>query len=594
MVSKSEVLKMDQTRGAIKSFAKQVGIKNGLVTALKTIYQSKIKGVNTGVAFFSSYWSTLGNREAIVCGDERISFGEFRDRVFRLANGLSDLGVKKGDRVVELLPNCPQWFEVNLACAVSGRSMPMLNWHLKPAEIAACINRSEGTALIFDPSYLESIESVKDQLKTVKQFIILGNEAPDGMIAYEDLIKNSSSALTEGPFGMAPVPYSGGTTGTPKMLNTDEMTQVLGDDDSRRRGTSKDEITALALMQFGAFHWYKVGECKDPVTKNIRSLIPGPLYHAGVQVAVLPFFLGGTVVPMPRFSPEEFLRLIQDERINWTFVAPTMLERVLALPDEIKSKYDLSSMVSIICAAAPCPPKVKREINQLFRKQGNKRDIFMEYYGASETGLVSVLVPEDYTEKDIRYNSVGKIRSAQCKIFDKEKGRWAGAGEEGHVLIRSHMALGLQYKGDKAKTDEAFIEVDGVSWYDDGLIGYLDEDDFLYLTSRAKEMIISGGVNIFPNEIEYVIKKHPKVFDVAVIRAPHNDLGEIPAAVIQLKEGESLSADEVMEFCKAEGLYGFKLPKIIDFQKDLPRQLSGKLIKRAIEEPYWEGVESHG
>lgn len=594
MVTKSEVLKMKQTRGAIKSFAKQFGFKNGLITAGKTLYRSKIKGVNTGVAFFSSYWETLGDREAIVCGDKRITFGEFGDRVFRLANGLSDLGVKQGDRVAELLPNCPEWFEVNLGCAVSGRSMPMLNWHLKPNEIAACVNRSEATALIFDPSYLEDIQSIKDQLETVKHFIVTGNEAPSGMIAYEDLIKNSSNTLTDGPFGMAPVPYSGGTTGTPKMLNTDEMADVLGDDDSKRRGATKDEITALALMQVGAFHWYKIGDCKDPVSKNIRSLVPGPLYHAGVQVAVMPFFLGGTVVPMPRFSPEEFLRLIQDERINWTFVAPTMLERVLALPEEVKAKYDLSSMVSIICAAAPCPPKVKKEINELFRAQGNTRDVFMEYYGASETGLISVLVPEDYQQNPERLASVGKIRSAECRIYDKDKNAWSETGKEGHVLIRSHMALGLQYKGEKAKTEEAFMQVDGVTWYDDGLIGYLDADEFLYLTSRAKEMIISGGVNVFPNEIEHVIKRHPKVFDVAVIRAPHEDLGEIPAAVIQLKDGEVLGSDEVLQFCKDEGLYGFKIPKIVDFQKELPRQLSGKLIKRAIEEPYWEGVESHG
>lgn len=594
MPTKSEVLKMKQTRGAILSVAKQIGLKNGLVTGGKTLYRSKVNAINTGVAFFSSYWETLAEREAIVCGAQRITFGEFRDRIFRLANGLSDLGVKSGDRVAELLPNCSQWFEVNLACAVSGRSMPMLNWHLKPQEITACVNRSEATALIFDPMYLDSIASIKDQLNTVKHFIVLGNEAPSGMIAYEDLIKKSSNKLTTGPFVMAPVPYSGGTTGTPKLLNTDEMAKVLGDDDSVRRGTSKDEITALALMQIGAFHWYKIGKCKDKVTHNIRSLIPGPLYHAGVQVAVLPFFLGGTVVPMPKFTPEEFLRLIQDERINWTFVAPTMLERVLALPDEIKSRYDLSSMVSVICAAAPCPPHVKKEINQLFRTQGSKDDVFMEYYGASETGIISVLVPIDYQENEKRYNSVGKIRTAECRIYDKEKGQWAETGKEGHVLIRSHMALGLQYKGEKSKTEEAFLQVDGLTWYDDGLIGYIDQDNFLYLTSRAKEMIISGGVNIFPNEIEHVIKKHPKIFDVAVIRAPDEDLGEIPAAVIQLKDGEMLGADEVLQFCKDEGLYGFKLPKIINFQMELPRQLSGKLIKRAIEEPYWEGIERLG
>jgi len=594
MVTKAEVMKMEQTRGVLKAAVRQIGLKNGLKTGFKTIYLSKIRKNNTGVAFFSSFWSSLGKREAIVFGDQRITFREFRERVFRLANGLTGLGVAQGERVVVLLPNCPEWFEVNLACALSGRSMPMLNWHLKPEEIIACVNRSEATAMVVHPSFADTVAAVQSEFNTVRNILVTGGKVVSGMMDYERLIMESTVVLPKGPFGMAPVPYSGGTTGMPKLLNTDEMADVLSGDDSKRRGASKDEIAALALMQIGAFHWYKIGECKDKVGGNIRSLIPGPLYHAGVQIGVLPFFLGATVVPMAKFSPEEFLRLIQDERINWTFVAPTMLERVLALPDEVKSKYDLSSMVSLICAAAPCPPKVKREINKLFRSQGNGKDVFMEYYGASETGLITILVPEDYQKDPNRYDSVGKIRAAECRIYNKETGKWAKAREEGHVLVRSSLVLGLQYRGDKDKTEEAFLSVDGVLWYDDGLIGYLDEDDYLYLTSRAKEMIISGGVNIFPNEIEHIIKQHPQVFDVAVIRGPDPDLGEVPVAVIQPMGNEKIDVRELIEFCKEKGLYGFKLPKLIDFKDELPRQLSGKLIKRELEEHYWQGIETRG
>jgi long-chain acyl-CoA synthetase len=272
-----------------------------------------------------------------------------------------------------------------------------------------------------------------------------------------------------------------------------------------------------------------------------------------------------------------------------------MLERILALPEEVLSRYNLSTMHSIICAAAPCPPEVKKGINALFRRQGAKNDIFMEYYGASETGLISVLVPQDYQADEKRYNSVGKIRGAECRIYDEEKGTWAPVGQEGKVIIRSHMALGLEYKGDKKKTEEAFLEVDGQPWYDDGLIGYVDSDDFLYLTSRAKEMIISGGVNVFPNEIEEVIKRHSGIFDAAVVRAPDDDLGEVAAAFLQMKEGEKEpTLEELVKFCKDEGLYGFKLPKQVHFEKQLPRQLSGKLIKRDLEEKLWEGVEAHG
>ncbi len=595
MPSKSEVLKLKQTRGALWGLAKQVGFMNGLKAGINTAYRSVVKGQNPGQAFFSSYWDVLDNREAIVCDGQRISFSEFKDRSFRLANALTTLGVQEKERVAELLPNGPEWFEVMFATALTGRSMPMLNWHLKPHELPPCVNKSNAVALVFDASYLEAVQSVKDQLTTVKYFIVVGGDAPEGMLSYEKLIEQSDAFDPAGSFGMSATPYSGGTTGTPKLLNMDEMSDILGDSDEKRRGTSKDEISALAMMQLGAFYWYELGECKDPITNNVRTMIPGPLYHAGVQVAVLPFFLGGTAVPLKRFEPELFLKTIQDERINWTFVAPTMLERILAMPEEVLSRYNLSTMHSIICAAAPCPPEVKKDINALFRRQGAKNDIFMEYYGASETGLISVLVPQDYQADENRYNSVGKIRGAECRIYDEEKGTWAPTGQEGKVIIRSHMALGLEYKGDKKKTEEAFLEVDGQPWYDDGLIGYVDSDDFLYLTSRAKEMIISGGVNVFPNEIEEVIKRHSGIFDAAVVRAPDDDLGEVAAAFIQMKDGEKEpTLEELVKFCKDEGLYGFKLPRQVHFEKQLPRQLSGKLIKRDLEEKLWEGVEAHG
>ena len=595
MPSKLDVLKLKQTRGAIFGLAKQVGLVNGLRTGINTAYRSVVKGQNTGQAFFSSYWDVLGDREAIVCDGKRISFSEFKDRSFRLANALTTLGVQQGDRVAELLPNGSEWFEVMFATALTGRSMPMLNWHLKPHELPPCINKSNATALILHSSFVEAVLSIKDQLTSVEHFIVVGDNVPEGMLSYEQLIAQSDAFDPAGDFGMSATPYSGGTTGTPKLLNMDEMADILGDSDEKRRGTSKDEISALALMQAGAFHWYQLGECKDPITNNVRTMVPGPLYHAGVQIAVLPFFLGGTAVPLTRFEPEIFLKTIQDERINWTFVAPTMLERILALPEEILSRYNLSTMHSIVCAAAPCPPDVKRDINSLFRRQGAKDDVFMEYYGASETGLISVLVPEDYQADEKRYNSVGKIRCAECRIYDEEKKCWAPVGQEGKVMVRSHMALGLEYKGDKKKTEEAFLEIDGKPWYDDGLIGYVDNDDFLYLTSRAKEMIISGGVNVFPNEIEEAIKKHESIFDAAVVRAPDDDLGEVAAAFLQMKEGEKeLSLEELVKFCKDEGLYGFKLPRQVHFEKQLPRQLSGKLIKRDLEETLWEGVEAHG
>ena len=270
MITSKEVLRMKQTRGAGMGFAKQFGLKNGVVTAAKTLYQSRIKGVNRGQAFFSSFWDTLGDREAIICEDKTVTFGQFRDRVLRLANGFASLGIPTGTRVAELLPNCSEWFEVNLATAISGRTMPMLNWHLKAPEIVACVNKAEAAALVIDQSYLETVDSIKDQFKTVKQIIVLGNNAPQGYVSYEQLIQSSPDTIPEGSFGMSATPYSGGTTGTPKFLNSDEMSDVIADDsDERRRGASKDEIKALTLLQMGAFHWYEIGQCKDPISGKI-------------------------------------------------------------------------------------------------------------------------------------------------------------------------------------------------------------------------------------------------------------------------------------------------------------------------------------
>ena len=583
-----------EARLALLAMARQIGWGNLARAGAKAVWRSRLNKEQVGRQFLVSFWETLGDREAIIDGDRRISFSQFRNRVLRLADALHNFGLRPGDAVAELLYNGSPWFETMAACTITGYPMPMLNWHLRPQELADCINRAEPKVLIFDYEFIDSIRAIRNQLKTVQQFIMVGGPLLDEFVSYDGLLNRSKPELPPGKFDMAARPFSGGTTGTPKYINIDRD-KIFSGEDKGRRGASKADVTRLGLMQLSAFYWYKIGENRDPITRNVRSLIPGPLYHAGVQIGVLPFFLGGTVVPMRKFTPEGFLKLIQEERITWCFVAPTMLERVLSQPDEVKSKYKLGSMKSLICAAAPCPPVVKKSINELFRRQGNSDDIFMEYYGASETGLISVLVPQDYAGRPERYNSVGKLRAGECRIYDEEARTWCPPGKEGKVLVRTMMTFGLEYVGfDETSMRKSYIEVEGKLWYDDGLIGYVDADNFLYLTSRVKEMIISGGVNLFPNEIEHVIKQHPKVMDVAVVRAPDKDLGEVPAAVVQLKEGEHITVQELLDHCKQAGLYGFKLPKFVEFVDQLPRNLAGKLPKKQLEEKYWVGHASHG
>ena len=588
------LLREEPSRRALHAITHQIGYGTLARAGTKAVVRSRLNRAELPRQFFLSLWDTLGQREAIVDGDQRVTFAQFKDRVLRLANGLHQLGLREGDACAELLYNCSHWFELNLACALTGMAMPMLNWHLRPSELVECIQRANAKVLVVDANFADMVAGVRDQIPSVQRILLTGADRREGFDSFEELIRRSAPALPPGHFAMSSKPYSGGTTGTPKYINLNQDV-MFGESDTARRGVSREQVTRLTLMQASAFDWYGLGECHDPVSGNARSLIPGPLYHAGVQIGVLPFFFGGTVVPMRKFTAEGFLKAIQDERINWTFVAPTMLERVVGLPDEVKNKYNLSSMRTIICAAAPCPPKVKQEINALFRRQGAKDDVFHEYYAASETGLVTILAPEDYQAKPKRYDSVGKVRGCEVGIWDADKQAWCPVGKEGKVIMRTPTVYGLEYAGvDEAAMRKNFLEIGGQLWYDDGLIGYLDEDGFLYLTSRVKEMIISGGVNLFPNEIEHAIKLHPKVADVAVVRAPDKDLGEVPAAVIQLKEGEHADAAEILAHCKDTGLYGFKLPKIIDFVDQLPRNLAGKLPKKDLEARYWEGVAKHG
>lgn len=580
------------TRRAVRAAVGQLGIMNLGRALFAARREAARTGATAGQWFHPSLWKVLGDREAVIDGESRISFSEFGDRVLRTANALHELGLRPGDSCAVLMYNGATWFQINQACNISGFKMPMLNWHLNPNELVHCVNISRAKVLVIDPEFCAAVRDVRQQL-AVDHILVTGDgDIPSGMEGLDSVVAEAAPKIHPGKFHISSKAYSGGTTGTPKFIDIDQAS-LLGEHDAARRGASREEAVRMTIMQLSALGWYGLGELRDAQTGNARSLVPGPLYHAGVQVAVLPFLFGGTVVPMRKFSPEGFLKTIQDERINWTFVAPTMLERVLALPDDIKHRYRLSSMRTLICAAAPCPAHVKREVNRLFRRQGAPDDVFHEYYGASETGIITILLPRDYQEDPERYRSVGKVRTAECRIFDDERKSWAPAFTSGKVLLRSALTFGLQYAGDQKKADASFMWIDGSYWYDDGLVGYLDEHDFLYLTSREKEMIISGGVNVFPNEIEEIIKTHPAVLDVAVVRAPDGDLGEVPAAMIQLRDGMSASADQILEHCRTSGLYGFKLPRRIEFV-DLPRNLAGKLPKRQLEDRLWQGVERIG
>jgi len=527
-------------------------------------------------------WRNLGDRKAVVTSTGAVTFEELSERSVRLANSFYHQGLRESDRVAVLLNNEQAWFDVMLACGITGIKMPMLNTHLKPAELAKCINTCAPKILVFSESFLNSVQSIEKDLESVELLVCTSVDQsvvlPKRYVRFNELINKGEYKLEQGGFGFSQMAFSGGSTGVPKFIV--EGGSEGGSEISKHRMTGLSELDLKKIKAKFAYGISQISVGK--IKGQIVSLIPGPLYHAGTQVAVFPIYFGGTVVPMLKYDEQDFLRLIEKEKVNFTFVAPTMLERVLKLPDDIKNKYDLSSMQVIYCAAAPCADYVKKGINEFFKSRGAKVNVFHEYYGSSEAACISVLLPEHYEENPKRYKSVGKVMGCDLMIYNPETKKVCQPNEDGHVIIRSARMYAINY-GNSTEMENAFIDVNGVKWFDDGCVGHLDEDGFLYLTSRSKDMIISGGVNIFPVEIEEVLRKHKNILDVAVIKVSDSDLGEVPGALIQTVDGNDIAKEQLIQFCKENGLYGFKLPKHIKRIEKIPKNSAGKIRKIDLE-----------
>jgi len=599
------ILKTDEHKGLNRAIRKQWGVLNIVKILSKTLsmggFRNNIKAVKefkTGsiaANFFIALWESLGDREAIIDEDKRISYSQMGQRVLRLANTLQDLGVEKKDRVACMLYNSSEYFECFYAACIIGSPLPAVNWHLTGEDLRSTIDLRKPKVLIFDEDFADEIISFKNNMPSVEHFIMVGGNPPGGILDYESLLSESRISLPKTSFIFAMNPYTGGTTGSPKSSNLYDGLSYLLSEVAEAPRASLEEYVQYMNRQFSYLYHYGGDKIRDSVGKNIRTLIPTPMYHAGTAAGFAPcVMLGATAVTMRKFTPESYLKMVEKERISWSFVVPTIIQRILGLPDEIKKKYDLSSMHTLISAAAPCPPEAKIGINKLFMAQGAKKPVFHEYYGSSESALLTLLLPDDYIENEKRIYSVGKPRCGDIMVFDEIAGQKTKNGKDGMVFGRSVATMSLRYPGTEKKLKDSQRIIDGKEWYDDGLIGHQDDDEFLYLTSRVKEMIICAGVNIFPVEIERVLFMNPKVYDTAVIRAPHPDLGEMPLACIQLKKEETMTEADVQDYCREKGLKGYKIPFKVEFYEKLPRHIDGKIIKRELEEKYWEGYEQLG
>jgi acyl-CoA synthetase (AMP-forming)/AMP-acid ligase II len=475
------------------------------------------------------------------------TYAELDRRSNQIAALLRSRGLQVGDGIAILLPNQAAWFDVLWGAMRAGLYVTPINWHLTAREAAYILTDCEAKAVVASAQIAATVATMGEAVESVGVRFCVDGELP-GFESLEPALEGVSDQPIADEREGSWMFYSSGTTGVPKGIKAGLPPAALG---------LPNPFTMLLTGLYG-------------FDGSTVYLSPAPLYHAapagwstGTQR------LGGTVVAMERFDPEELLRLIEAHRVTHLQVVPTHLVRLLKLPADVRTKYDLSSLKMLVHAAAPCPVEVKRAAIDWLGP------VVHEYYAGSEGTGFCAISPQEWLE---RPGSVGRSLLGAVHILDDD-GTELPVAEEGQVWFES--THHFDYHGDPEKTANAFNDK---GWSTIGDIGRLDADGYLYLTDRASNMIISGGVNIYPREAEDIIVVHPAVEDVAVIGTPDDVMGEQVTAYVQLRDGEvpsSQLANAIIDYTRAR-LTHFKCPREVRFVDQLPRLPNGKLLKRLL------------
>ena len=493
------------------------------------------------------------HKTAVVFQDKRFTFKEFNNRVNSLTNALLDMGMGKGDRFAVLLDNCHQYIELYFVAPKAGMVMVPLNYRLSSEQLVYIINNAEPTTLFLGENYLGLVNSIRGKLKGVKNFILIGTPQ-EGMKSYEDLVSRyppDEPKVEVAEEDVAYLLYTGGTTGLPKGAMI-----------THRAGVETAENSAYAYR----------------LTPEDVGIVMVPAFWGALQLNILPWsYLGCTIAIIKEFDPRIVLEAIQREKVTVSLIIPTFITALLDCPDI--RKYDLSSLRWFLFGSTPTAGEILKQAIGVFG------DIFRQVYGLMETGWLTVVPPgaavvEGSPEKVKRLQSCGQeILNVHIRIVD-ENGKDVPPGEVGELIAKGDNLLKGYWKLPQA-TEEALKG----SYLYTGDMATMDENGFIYLVGRKKDIIMSGGRSIFGNEIEEVLHKHPSVLEAAVIGVPDAKLGEAIKAIVVLRKGKTATQGEIIGFCR-QSLPEYALPQSVEFIDKLPRSTVGKILKRELRERY--------
>ncbi|MFS0574009.1 long-chain-fatty-acid--CoA ligase [Sporosarcina sp. 179-K 3D1 HS] len=491
-----------------------------------------------------------GGKPAVIFQNKTSSFKQLNERANRLANAFRSRGYQKGDKVAVLMKNNAAYVDIIVGLSKIGVIIVPMNYRLVGREIDYILQNSDSRGIILTAEYESELDSIRSvgELDTV---IVVGGTSNGERFDYEMFLQSASAEEPDVEVDEADtfyIGYTSGTTGKPKGVVISQRSRIL---------------TGMA-----AAYEYKIDE-------SDVHLVAGPIYHAAPWIfLVMQIIVGGTLVIHETFEVEQVLADIEKYRITNAFLAPTMYSFITNVKEEVKAKYDLSSVRVLISAGSPLATKSKEDILAFFPGVD-----LHEFYGSTESAITLNIKPKDIENKE---RSVGHpFPLVDCLILDDNK-EPVNQGQIGELYFKGPYLLDEYYKNPE-DTAASFYQ----GYFSVGDMALQDEEGFYYIVDRKKDMLISGGVNIYPRDIEEVLYTHPDILEAAVIGIPHPVWGEAVKAIVVLRDGATMTEKAVIDFCEGK-MAGYKKPKTVSFLPELPRNPSGKILKTSLREQYWE------